>query len=138
MTAPTPEPPNTWATFLAHLLFILAAWTVFIKYLFPIGFALASGGPWNSHIYWDLWPLAHIWMGWALLARPPYTRALAIAMSVVEIVIIVTLFTRFLADPEWSIWRTNWFVNKVFVLACFALLLGTALWRPDSLRGRSS
>lgn len=129
---------NGWITFLAHLLFILAAWTVFIKYLFPLGFALANGEAFGRHIYWDLWPLAHIWMGWALLARPRYTRVLAIGMSVLEIAIIVTLFTRFLSDPEWSIWRTNWFVNKVFVLACFVLLLGTALWRPVSMKARKS
>lgn len=126
--------PNAWIRFLAHLLFILAAWTLFIKYLFPMGFALASGDPWTRYIYWDLWPLAHVWLGWALLARPWYTRALAIGMSVVEILIIVTLFAQFLADPDWSIWRTNWFVNKVFVLAAFVLVLSTALVRPETLR----
>lgn len=138
MTAAPQKRSDTWTTFLAHLLFILAAWTVFIKYLFPLGFALANGEPIGSHIYWDLWPLAHIWMGWALLARPRYTRVLAIGMSVLEIAIIVTLITRFLSDPEWSIWRTNWFVNKVFVLVCFALLLGTALWRPESMKAHRS
>lgn len=132
MTSPTGNPGNAWITFLAHLLFILAAWTLFIKYLFPVGFALANGEPWTSYIYWDLWPLAHVWLGWALLTRPDYTRALAIAMSIVEILIISTLFVRFLADPEWSIWRANWFVNKVFVLACFALVLITALCRPNN------
>ncbi len=136
MRPATEQASNAWITFLAHLLFILAAWTVFIKYLFPIGFALANGEPWTSHIYWDLWPLAHVWMGWALLARPRYTRALAIGMSVVEIIIISMLFARFLSDPEWSIWRTNWFVNKVFVLACFVLVLITALSRPETLKAR--
>ncbi|MEQ6884784.1 hypothetical protein [Salicola sp. Rm-C-2C1-2] len=116
--------------FLAHMLFLLAAWTVFIKYLFPLAFALAEGIDWHTHIYWDLWPIAHGWLGWALLARPSYTRALAIGMALVEIAIIVTLFASFLADPEWSIWRTNWFVNKVFVLACFILVLYSALRRP--------
>lgn len=137
MTSSVRNPSHTWIMFLAHLLLILAAWTLFIKYLFPITFALASGEAWTTYIYWDLWPLAHIWLGWTLLARPPYTRRLAIAMSVVEIIIIVTLFTRFLADPDWSIWRTNWFVNKVFVLACFVLVLGTALARPETMRTRS-
>ncbi|MCC5806956.1 MAG: hypothetical protein JJU00_11575, partial [Opitutales bacterium] len=28
-----------WVAFLAHLLFILAAWTVVVKYLFPVAFA---------------------------------------------------------------------------------------------------
>lgn len=133
---PSPQPANAWVTFLAHLLLILAAWTVFIKYLFPIGFALATGEHWTSHIYWDLWPVVHVWLAWALLARPRYVRAAAIGVSAVEIVIIVSLFARFLSDPDWSIWRTNWFVNKVFVLACFILLLATALWRPETQRPR--
>ena len=116
----------SWRVFLAHMLFLLAAWTVFIKYLF----ALAEGIEWHAYIYWDLWPIAHVWLGWALLARPRYNRTLAIGMALVEIAIIVTLFASFLADPEWSIWRTNWFVNKVFVLACFVLVLYAAIRHP--------
>ncbi|MBS3805259.1 MAG: hypothetical protein KGY54_11975 [Oleiphilaceae bacterium] len=141
MTSPTGNLPNLpgnhWTQFLAHLFLILVAWTVFIKYLFPVAFAVANGEPWTTYIYWDLWPVAHLWLAWALLARPRYTRALAIGMSVVEILIITTLFTRFLADPEWSIWRANWFVNKVFVLAAFFMVLGTALFRPEVLKARS-
>ncbi|GGY66031.1 hypothetical protein [Marinobacter zhanjiangensis] len=136
MTKSIENPRPQWAVFLAHMFLILAAWTIFIKYLFPVAFALASGEPWATYIYWDLWPIAHIWLAWALMAGPRYTRVLATGMSIVEIVIIVTLFSRFLADPEWSIWRTNWFVNKVFVLASFVLVLGTAVFRPDVLRGR--
>ena len=125
----------SWRVFLAHMLFLLAAWTVFIKYLFPLAFALAEGIDWYTYIYWDLWPVAHVWLGWALLARPGYTRALAIGMSLVEIAIIVTLFATFLADPEWSIWRTNWFVNKVFVLSCFVLILYATLRHPADFSG---
>lgn len=131
-----PRPP--WITFLAHLLFVLAAWSVFIKYVFPITFALTAGEAWNTRVFWDLWPLAHVWLGWALLAQPGYTRWLAAAMSVVEIVIIATLFAGFLADPEWTIWRTNWFVNKVFVLTAFALILATVVYRPEHFRTRRS
>lgn len=127
-----------WITFLAHLLFVLAAWSVFIKYVFPIGFALFTGEAWNTYIFLDLWPIAHVWLGWALLAQPGYTRWLAIAMSVVEVAIIVTLFAGFLADPDWTIWRTNWFVNKVFVLTAFALILATVVYRPEHFRTRSS
>ncbi|MCC5790653.1 MAG: hypothetical protein JJT75_13560 [Opitutales bacterium] len=122
------EPPVTgWVAFLAHFLFILAAWTVVIKYLFPIAYALAEGVALTEYVYWDLWPVAHVWLGWALLRKPWYTRPLAILMSVVEIIIIVSLFVWFLSDPEWSIWRTNWFINKVFVLLSFILVLATAL-----------
>ena len=113
------------------MLFILAAWTVVIKYLFPVAFAWAEGVPWTTYIYWDLWPAAHVWLGWALLRRPWFTRPLAIGMSVVEIIIILSLFTWFLADPDWSIWRTNWFINKIFVLLAFVLVLATAIYRAE-------
>ena len=125
-----------WTAFLAHFLFVLAAWTVFIKYVFPVAFALAEGEAVTRWVYWDLWPVAHVWLGWALLARPPWTRALAVVMAIIEIAIIVTAFWLFLSDPEWSIWRTNWFVNKVFVLICFLLVLATALLRPERLAGK--
>ena len=131
-------PDSGWITFLAHLLFVLAAWSVFIKYVFPITFALFTGEAWNTYIFWDLWPVAHVWLGWALLTQPWYTRWLAAGMSVIEIVIILTLFTLFLAEPDWTIWRTNWFVNKVFVLSAFALILATVVVRPELFRTRSS
>ena len=118
---------SAWVTFLAHFLFVLAAWTVVIKYLFPMGFALAEGEPVFTYVFWDLWPVAHVWLGWALLARPAYTRLLAVGMSVVEIIIILVFFAWFLSDPDWSIWRTNWFINKIFVLLCFVFILVTFL-----------
>jgi hypothetical protein len=111
-------------TFLAHFLFILAAWTVVIKYLFPMAYALGEGNPVLTYVYLDFWPVVHVWVGWSLLSWNRYTFALAGVVSVAEIVIVVSKFVLFLAQPEWTIWRTNWFINKIFVLACFVLLLG--------------
>jgi len=90
--------------FFAHFLFILAAWTLVIKYVFPIAYALQYGLPAWTFINLDLWPVVHVWLGWSL-------------------VIIVSKFAIFLSAPEWTIWRTNWFVNKIFVLSCFVMLL---------------
>ena len=115
--------------FFAHFLFVLAAWTVVIKYLFPVGYALAHGLPLGTHIYLDFWPVVHVWLGWALLVRPRGTPALALIVAVVEIVIVVTKFVLFLDEPQWTIWTTNWFVNKLFVLGCFCLMLGHLLAR---------
>ncbi|HSA80967.1 MAG TPA: hypothetical protein VLE23_09095 [Geminicoccaceae bacterium] len=125
------------ATFLAHALILLAAWTVTIKFLFPIVFAAFEGSPLLSHVYWDFWWVAHLWLAWALLRWPPYTAALAIGVSVVEIAIILTKFAFFLAAPEWTIWTTNWFVNKLFVLACFCLMLPYFLLHRRPRRARS-
>ena len=111
-------------TFLAHFLFILAAWTVVIKYLFPMAYALSEGNPVLTYVYLDLWPVVHVWVGWSLLNWNRYTFALAGVVSVAEMVIVVSKFVIFLAQPEWTIWRTNWFINKIFVLTCFILLTG--------------
>jgi hypothetical protein len=111
-------------TFIAHFLFLLAAWTVVIKYLFPMGYSLAYGEPILAHVYLDLWPVVHVWVGWSLLHWNRYTFALAAITSLAEIAIVVTKFVGFLSAPEWNIFRTNWFINKIFVLACFILLLG--------------
>jgi len=121
-------------SFLAHFLFILAAWTVVIKYLFPMAYALAQGAPIGSHVFVDFWPVVHVWVGWSLLHWNRWTFRLALAVSVAEIVIIVTKFVLFLEAPQWTIWRTNWFINKLFVLACFVLLLGWLLVNSRRLR----
>lgn len=123
-------------SFLAHFLFLLAAWTLVIKYAFPMAYALAEGVPIVTYVFWDFWWVVHIWLGWSLLHWQRYTFEFAIAVSVAEIVIVVSKFVLFLADPEWTIWRTNWFVNKLFVLACFALLLGYLLMHARELHGR--
>ena len=109
--------------FFAHTLIILAAWTLTIKFVFPVAFALAEGVPIGTHVYWDFWWVAHLWLAWALLHWQRYTVALALGVSVVEIAIIVTKFALFLSAPEWTMWTTNWFINKVFVLACFSVML---------------
>jgi hypothetical protein len=111
--------------FFAHFLFILAAWTIVIKYLFPIGFAMAEGVPSGTYVYWDLWPVVHVLVGWSLLNWNRYTFPFAVGVSVVEIVIIVTKFAAFLAAPEWTIFRTNWFI---------VLLLGYLVLNMQRLR----
>ncbi len=120
--------------FLAHMLIVLAAWTLVIKFIFPVAMALAEGVPIVTYIYWDFWWVAHLWLAWALLNWRRYTVALAVGVSVVEIVIIVTKFVLFFADPEWTIWTTNWFINKVFVLACFCMLLPATYYAARSSR----
>ncbi len=120
--------------FLAHFLFVLAAWTLTIKFLFPVGYALAAGVPVGTYIFWDFWWVIHLWLGWALLRWPRYTVPLAITVSVAEIAIVVTKFVLFLSAPEWTIWRTNWFINKLFVLGCFILLLTYFLANFERLR----
>ncbi len=117
--------------FLAHWLILLAAWTLVIKFIFPITYDAAYGHPLGTHIFWDFWWVAHLWLAFALLRWQRYTYGLAIGVSVIEIVIIVTKFFLFFQEPDWTLWQTSWFINKLFVLACFVVMLGYlgAKWR---------
>ena len=124
-------------SFLAHFLIVLAAWTVTIKFLFPIGYALAYGMPIGTHIYWDFWWVVHLWLAFALLRGKPYAWLLGVGVSAVEIVIVVTKFVLFLAAPEWTIWTTNWFINKLFVLLVFCLMLAYLALNRRTLRIRT-
>ena len=123
-------------SFFAHFLFILAGWTLVIKYMFPIAYALAEGVSIGTYVFWDFWWLVHIWLGWSLLHWQRYTFEFALGVSVAEVVIVVTKFALFLPAPEWTIWRTNWFVNKLFVLACFIALLAYLLAHARELHRR--
>ncbi len=131
--------------FLAHFLIILAGWTVTIKYAFPVAFALGEGAAIASHIQWDFWWVVHLWLAWSLLHWQRYTHLLAAGVSIAEIIIITVKFVLFLASPTWNMWTTNWFINKVFVLLCFCLLLAFLFvnrrhysWRDWAGRRRQS
>ena len=63
---------------------------------------------------------------------------LALVVAVLEVGIVVTKLILFLGEPEWTIWTTNWFVNKLFVLGCFALMLGHLLARRQDYAPRAS
>lgn len=124
--------------FFAHALMILAMWTLVIKFVFPVIYDDAYGHPFGTHIMLDFWWVIHLWLAYVLLNWKRYTYVLSIVVSVVEIVIIVVKFVLFLKAPQWSIWQTNWFVNKVFVLACFVLMLMYFVWCRDKLHGRAA
>jgi hypothetical protein len=108
---------------LAHFLIVLAAWTVTVKFLFPMAYALAEGVPLAAYIYWDFWWVVHLALAWSLLHWRSYTHVFAIAVSVAEIAIVSVKLVLFLSAPEWTIWSTNWFINKLFVLLCFCMML---------------
>ena len=123
--------------FLAHFLFVLAAWTLVIKFAFPVAFALAEGAPAGAYVMWDFWWAIHLWLGWALLNWRRYSWTLAVGVSAAEIAIVTVKFALFLRAPEWTIWTAGWFVNKLFVLACFVLMLGWFAARRRELRARA-
>lgn len=124
--------------FLAHFLFVLAAWTLVIKFVFPVAWALAEGAPPLTYVWWDFWWVAHCWLGWALIARVPYLFMLALVVATVEVAIVATKFVIFFGAPEWTIWSTNWFINKLFVLGVFVPMLVHMTVAPGEYRARSA
>lgn len=108
--------------FLSHWLFLLAAWTLVVKFAFPVAYALGTGAPAGAFVMWDFWWAVHLWLGLALLRWRHYTFALAVGVAAIEIVIVAVKFVLFLDAPVWTIWTANWFVNKLFVLACFVTM----------------
>lgn len=122
--------------FFAHFLYVLAAWTLVIKFAFPAAMAIAEDRPAGTYIYWDFWWVVHIWVGWSMLNWQRYTWWLAVGVAIVEILIVLIKLWWFLEAPEWTIWRTNWFINKLFVLACFTGVLALFTLRGTALRRR--
>ncbi len=119
--------------FIAHWLILLAAWTLVIKFVFPLVFDAAYDHSVGTHIYWDFWWVIHLWLAYALYTKPGYLWRFAVVVSVIEIGIIVIKFYQFLLQPDWTVWQTNWFINKVFVLSCFVVLLVYCLFRREQL-----
>jgi len=120
--------------FFAHFLFVLAAWTLTIKWILPVVWALNENVAISSYIWWDFWWVIHIGLGIALIYGFRFLFSFVMIVSTLEIVIVLTKFVLFLSDPEWTIWTMNWFVNKVFVLVIFVMLLSHALFNRHSYR----
>ena len=110
--------------FFIHYLVILAAWTLVIKFIFPISYAILEEVSWSTYVMWDFWWVAHLWLAWAFLVQWRYLYPFAYIISVLEILIISFKFYVFLGNPDWTIWTANWFINKIFVLSCFLLIFG--------------
>ena len=97
---------------------------------------IAYGLPIGTHIYWDFWWVVHLWLAWALLRWPPTPLRSRPASRASRSLIVVTKFALFLAAPEWTIWTTNWFINKLFVLLCFGLMLPWLVLHRRELQAR--
>jgi hypothetical protein len=122
-----PEDPSRvehQAVLMGRLLYLSAAWTVVIKYVLPIGWALWVGVPWMTFIrYWDAWWVAHLAVGRALTRVRRGVWVWALLLAVAEIAIIVPKLVLFLLHPHVDVWSANWFVNKCWLLAYFSFSL---------------
>ena len=71
---------------------------------------------------WDFWWIAHLWLGWSFLNISNKTYYIGLLICFLELIIIVYKLYNFFVLPSWSIWDTNWMINKVFVLILFLLI----------------
>ncbi len=120
-----------WFNFLAAWLFLIAAWTILIKFIFPIIYSINYNESVFSFIMWDFWWIAHIWLGYSLLNISSYTFYGGVIISIFELFIILIKLYWFFLSPEWSIWNTNWMINKIMVLILFVFIIITLIINKD-------
>lgn len=118
-------------------LVVMATWTVIVKFLVPVLFALAeryAGRPVASApVMWDFWWVAHLWLAWLLMHRHPLSRPAGMGIAVAECLIVAVKLVFYLRQPDLSLWGLLWLTNKVYVLVFF-LFLSVYLTR-GSVRG---
>ena len=122
---------QSWFIFLAAWLYLVAIWTILIKFLFPIIYALNYGEGLLTYIMWDFWWIAHLWLAYSFLNISRYTFYIGSLISVAELIIIVFKLYLFFISPQWTIWNTNWMINKVMVLILFAFISLTLVCNRD-------
>ena len=133
--SPSGRPP--WVTCAVFGLAVMVTWTLVIKYLAPILYFVseraAGRTPAGAAIMWDFWWVAHLALAWLLWRRHRRAWAFGVAVSTVEIVIVIVKFVAYARAPDLSFWRLLWFTNKVYVLAFFVVLLVVLLRRREWL-----
>jgi len=138
--AAEPERP-LWIVVAVLGLVIMVTWTLVIKYLALILYAVyvraASGAPAAPPIMWDFWWVAHLLLAWLLWRRHRLAWSFGVAVSAVEIGIVVVKFAVYLRAPDLSFWRLLWFTNKVYVLGYFGALIVVLLRRRTWLEPRT-
>jgi hypothetical protein len=114
---------------------VMAVWTLVIKFLAPLLWAVAEragGREAVAPVMWDFWWVAHLALALLLWRRHRWAWSFGIGVAVVEIAIVAAKFfvyLRGLQAPDLSFWRLLWFTNKVYVLGFFLVFLPLLL-RP--------
>lgn len=109
-------------------LYFFAAFTLMIKYVFPVTWAFYKGAPLTAFIYfWDAWWIAHLYVGRGFLKRQKGVWRWALLLTVAEILIIAVKLLAFTRAPVLDFWRLSWFVNKSLMLVFFLWLFSWLL-----------
>lgn len=108
-----------------YLLYFFAAFTLTIKYVLPVAWAVAQKAPLTAYIFfWDAWWIAHIAVGYGLLRPAKGIWVWAFLLALAEIVIIAVKLTLYFTQPFSDIWHVLWAVNKSMMLVYFVIFFG--------------
>ena len=113
--------------FMSSWLVMLGAWTILIKYVFPVIYSLVYQQALTANIMWDFWWVAHFWLAYSFLIPSRKTFVVGMIIAISEFFIITYKLAVFYFDPVWNIWQTNWLINKIFVLFTFIMIIGLLL-----------
>ena len=120
-----------WVTGSVLGLVVMATWTVVIKYLAPLLWAVserAAGRPEaGAPVMYDFWWMAHLLLAWLLWRGHPMARPAGLVIAPLEIVIVAVKLALYLRQPEQTFWRLLWFTNKIYVLGFFLVFFVVVL-----------
>lgn len=111
---------------------VMAVWTLVIKFLAPLLWAVAeraAGREAAAPVMWDFWWVAHLALALLLWRRHRQAWVFGVVVAAVEIAIVAIKFFVYLKAPDLSFWRLLWFTNKVYVLGFFLVFLPLLLRR---------
>ena len=113
---------NKLPIIISSWLIFIAAWTILIKFIFPVLYALNYGENITKYIMWDFWWIAHLWLAYSFLNISRNTYFIGLIICIFELIIIIYKLYIFFILPQWTIWETNWMINKIFVLILFIFI----------------
>jgi hypothetical protein len=103
-------------------LVVMATWTLVIKYVAPLLWALSetlAGRDAEAPIMWDFWWVVHLALARLIYLRHPFMWAAGTIIAGVEILIVTVKLVLYYRAPDYSFWNLLWLTNKMYVLVFF-------------------
>ena len=115
-----------WRTACIVGLVVMATWTLVIKYVAPLLWALSetlAGRHAAAPIMWDFWWVAHLALARLIYLRQPVMWAAGTIIASVEILIVAVKLALYFRAPDFTFWNLLWLTNKMYVLVFFVWFL---------------
>tara|TARA_B110000116_G_C16489024_1_gene426041 strand:- start:24 stop:455 length:432 start_codon:yes stop_codon:yes gene_type:complete len=113
---------NKLPVIISSWLVLIVLWTLLIKFIFPVTYALYYEENFTKYIMWDFWWIAHLWLANSFLNLSKNTYYVGLLICISELIIIIYKLGVFFISPQWNIWETNWMINKIIVLFLFIFI----------------